>query len=262
MSEDKTVNTLFNAELPPSIDNAFKNLSDKPSLTFGNIISDFLDLTLGQISHWNDKARLKRTYNLEQYRQKLATSIDKIPSEKLIEPSIRITAQALEDSKYCISEETLQNMFVSLISNSMNADFVNYIHPSFSEMIKQMSSLDAKIIALFNNKSLPGLPVCQYCVIFPGITGAPSIPEHIFLEIPKGDIFPNSMSLTSLSRLGLISITYFEYLHDETLYEKFSAHSFYKALQEYCPIANISIKKGVVRLTPLGRSFVNVCVPD
>lgn len=264
MDNNTTTNTLINvnANIPDFADNALKNLTDKPSLTAGNILSDLLDLTLGQFSHWADKVRLKRAYNLEQFREKLLVSTNKIPSEKLIEPSIRITAQALEDSKYCISEEVLQDMFVSLISNSMNADFSDYIHPSFSEIIKQMSTLDAKIIALFKDESLPGLPTCQYHVTLPGDPNSPALPEHIFLEIPEGAISPNSVSLESLSRFGLISISYSQCLRDETKYEKFSTHQFYKDLQNHWPIGKISIQKGVVKLTPLGRSFVKVCIPN
>ncbi len=262
MSENTTNNSLINAELPPSVDNALQNLTDKPSLTIGAILSDLLDLTFGPISYWAAKARIKRTLDLEQFRVKVLTSADKIPLEKLTEPSLRIIAQALEDSKYCISEDALQDMLVSLISNSMNADLSNRIHPSFSGMIKQMSPLDAKIITLFKNERLPGLPVCQYCVMLPGITYAPPIPEHIFLEIPEGAVTPNSVSLESLSRFGLITISYFEFLHDITMYEKFATHPFYIDLQKLCPVEKVTIKKGIVKLTSLGRSFVDVCVPE
>lgn len=262
MNDNKTVNSLLNVELPNFVDNALTNISDKPTLTAGTIISDLLDLTCGQISYWAEKARLKRTYNLEQFRNKLLASANKIPSEKLIEPSMRITVQALEDSKYCISEDELQDMFVCLISNSINIDFFNRIHPSFSSIIKQMSTLDARIIALFKNDSLPGLPVCQYCISLPGVTSIPPIPEHIFLEIPEKAITPNSISLESLSRFGLVSISYLEYLYDEKIYEKFEIHPFYTDLQKQMPFGKISIKKGLVRLTPFGRSFVDTCVPD
>lgn len=262
MSENKTINTVLNTDLPPSLDNALKNLTDQPSLTAGTILSDLLDLTAGQISYWAAKVRLKREFNLEKFREKLSASANKIPPEKLIEPSMRITVQALEDSKYCISEDELQDMFVSLIVNSINTDFCDYIHPSFSGIIKQMSSLDAKIIALFKNEPIPGFPVCQYCMKLPGILGTPAISEHIFLEIPEGAITPNSISLTSLSRLGLVTISYMEYLHDEALYEKFSTHPFYKNLEKNCPFGKISIKKGIVRLTPFGESFVKVCIPN
>lgn len=262
MNENKTINAILNTELPASIDNAVKNLTDKPSITAGRILSDLMDLTLGQFSFWAEKVRTKRAYDLEQYRTKLLTSTNKIPPEKLIEPSLRLTAQALEDSKYCISEEELRNMFVSLISNSMNIDFCNYIHPSFSGIIKQMSALEAKIIALFNIENLYRLPVCQYCITISGIIGAPAIPEHIFLELPNNDIALNSISLESLSRFGLIAISYDKFLTDETLYEKFLTHPLYICLQKYSPLTTASIKKGCITLTPLGRSFVKVCVPD
>ena len=153
-------------------------------------------------------------------------------------------------------------MFISLISNSMNADFSAFIHPSFSEIIKQMSPLDAKIIALFKNDSVPGLPVCQYRIPIPGSIGGSTFPEHIFLEVPYGDIFSLSVSLESLSRLGLLTITYLEYLHDQTQYEKFLTHPFYKDLSAYWPVGKISIQKGVTKLSPFGRSFVKVCVPN
>ncbi len=262
MSENKTTTTLFNADPPPSIDNALKNLTDKPTASIGTTLADLWYLVFGKYSFKADKARIEREFILKKYKEQLEASIASIPSEKLLEPSLQITAQTLDNSKYCISEKELRDMFVLLISNSMNADFSNYIHPSFSGMIKQMSVLDAKIIALFKNEQLPGLPVCQYRPILPGVTGAPSIPEHIFLEIPESAITPNSISLESLSRLGLITISYLEYLHDETMYDKFSLHPFYTDFQKNCPFGKISIKKGIVRLTSLGRSFVKVCVPN
>lgn len=262
MADNKTTNTLLNAELPASADNAIKNLTDKPSLTVGTILSDLIDLTFGQVSFWAEKARIARNYKLEQFREKLLTSASKIPPEKLVEPSIQITAQALEDSKYCISEDALQDMFVSLISNSMNTDFANCIHPSFSGIIKQMSTLDAKIIALFKSDELSVLPVCQYRLKLPAAAGTKSFPEHIFLEIPDSDIFTASISLSSLLRFGLVTISYYEHLTDEALYKKFSTHPFYIGLQANWPIGDVSVQKGVIRLTPLGRSFVNACVPD
>ncbi len=79
MSENKTINTLLNTDLPPSLDNALKNLTDQPSLTAGTILSDLLDLTAGQISYWAAKVRLKREFNLEKFREKLSASANKIP---------------------------------------------------------------------------------------------------------------------------------------------------------------------------------------
>ncbi len=248
---------------PKSIDHALENLTDKPTASIGTTLADIWYLVFGKFSFKAEQRRIEQELILNQYKEQLEVSIANIPAEKLLEPSLQITAQALDNSKYCIFEKELRDMFVSLISNSMNRDCSNDIHPSFSEMIKQMSTLDAKIIALFKDISIPGLPVCQYCVKIPGVTSNPiSVPEHIFLEIPDSDIPSCSMSLVSLERFGLISISYLSHLSDKTLYEKFSTHSFYKGLQNHCPFVEISIRKGIVILTPLGRSFVRVCIPN
>lgn len=99
---DKTVNTLVNAELPPSVDNAVKNLTDKPSLAIGTTFSDLWYLVFGGVSHLAEKKKIAYAHKLDLFRKELDDSIKQIPPEKLVEPSIQITAQALENSKYCI----------------------------------------------------------------------------------------------------------------------------------------------------------------
>lgn len=247
------------AEFTPSVDNAIKNLTDQPTATLGTAIADLFYLITRKVHIISEKAKIKDSHEIEQYSKLLNSSIDAIPPEKYIEPSMRITGQALENSIYCISEKELRDMFVSLISNSMNKDYLNDIHPSFSEIIKQMSVLDAKIISLFH-ENMPGLPVCQYNIMIPGIPSPTTIPEHIFLELPNEDIFCVSVSLTSLSRFGLISISYSQYLHEPTYYQKFYEHVSYKSLKDSWP-GEIKIQKGVVSLTPLGKSFFRVCIP-
>lgn len=262
MSEDKKVNTLINAELPESVDNALKNLTDKPTLNIGTTIADIWYVVFGGISNAAEKRKIKYSYELEQYRKELECLIATIPKEKQVEPSFQITAQALENSKYCVEEKELRSMFTALISNSMNIDFSNYVHPSFAEIIKQMSVLDARIVQKFKNKPSGQYPVCDfhlkktetaYSVLF----------DNIFLELPTESPLACSQSLSSLSRLGLIEIA--NELHiskPETAYEQFEHHPWYVFLKEKYPHSEVLIAKKLARLTPLGRSFVKVCIPD
>ena len=159
MSED--IKSLINL-VPNSVDNAVKNITDKPAQNIGTTLSDIWYLVFGGISQAAEKRKLKYSYALQEFEKELNEKVSKIPNDKLTEPDIQITAQALENSKYCIEQEELRKMFASLISNSMNIDFNQDIHPSFAETIKQMSSLDAKVIRTFKNSSMNGLPICQY----------------------------------------------------------------------------------------------------
>ncbi|MFR8352664.1 MAG: DUF4393 domain-containing protein [Blautia obeum] len=107
-----------------------------------------------------DKRRMKYAHDLELYKQELSRAISSIPEEKRIEPNIQTTAQALENSKYCIESEELRKMFVNLISNSMDNRYIQNVHPSFAEIIKQMSPTDARILKTLRPKSI--LPLVDY----------------------------------------------------------------------------------------------------
>lgn len=261
MSDEKSINTLINSELPASVDNAFKNLADKPTLNIGTTIADIWYVVFGGISFAAEKRKIKYAHHLQQYRKELEQSVSAIPEAKQIEPSFQITAQALENSKYCVEDKELRTMFTALISNSMNADFSEDVHPSFAEIIKQMSVLDAKIIQKF--KASPGniFPVCDfrredsqegYFVLF----------ENVFLKLPDEPISACSQSLSSLSRLGLIQIPNGSYLVSPDEYVQFEQHSLFELLKKDYPDSEIVIHKKVAFLTPLGRSFVKVCIPD
>ncbi len=264
MSENKTVNTLLNIELPSSADNALKNLSDKPSLSIGTTLADLWYLVFGGITQLSEKKKIKYAHNLDVFRKELEASIKQIPEEKVIEPSIQVTAQALENSKYCIEEDELRRMFTSLICNSMNSDYSQYVHPSFAEIIKQMSVLDAKIIRLFKDKSgkFIRLPVCKYVLYILGSPSYIDIPDHIFLELADTDFRLCSQSLSSLSRLGMLTITYGKKLDTPNLYEKFTQHPAYEYAKENYPFANVKIIEGTVEATPLGKSFIDICISD
>lgn len=265
MDDNKTINALFNTELPPAADTAISNLTNKPTLAIGTTFADLWDLVFGGISYLSEKKKIEYAHKLDLYRKELDDSINQIPLEKLVEPSIQVTAQALENSKYCVDEDELRQMFTALISNSMNTDFSKDIHPSFAEILKQMSSLDAEIVRLFKKADSIsiGLPVCQYCFHLDGPSSFSPLPDHIFLELPDVDFKLCSRSLSSLSRLGIVSISYLRRLTAPNIYEKFSTHPFYLDLKEHLPEPiTLSIKKGSVTLTPLGLSFIKVCIPD
>lgn len=264
MKENEVTNTLLNLEIPPSLDNAAKNLTNKPTENIGTTIADLWYIVFGGVSNYAEKKRIKYAHSLEQYRQELENSISNIPEEKQLEPSLQVTAQALENSKYCVEEKELRDMFTSLICNSMNSDFSNNVHPSFAEIIKQMSVLDAKIIQLYkeHGKSIIGLPICQYQLDILNPLSKSTIPEHIFLELPDVDFQLCSQSLSSLSRLGIISISYSQKLTTPNIYDKFREFPLYKSIKYSDSPFKIFVSEGVASLTPLGRSFVEVCVPN
>lgn len=253
-------NSLINLpDIPSSVDNAVQNLTDKPSLSIGTTFADLWDLVFGGISYLSEKRKIKYNHNLEEYRKKLESSLKQIPPEKVVEPSIQTTAQALENSKYCISQENLQEMFVALISNSMNSDYQKDIHPSFAEILKQMSPLDAQIIRVFVNSGANGFPICSY--LLENENGYFTLLEHVFLQYPTSYLPECSISISSLVRLGLLEVSYDSPIRDNEKYSPFAKHDWYIKLQKQYQNQTIFIRKGRVWTTPLGCSFTRVCIP-
>lgn len=253
-------------KIPDSIDNALYNMTDAPTKSIGMTLSDIWSIVFGGVSQLAKKSEMRRTHNLELFHKELYTSVSHIPEDKKVEPSIQITAQALENSKYCIDEAELRNMFTTLITNSMNSDYSPNVHPAFAETIKQMSTLDAIIIRLFKLETTNGFPVCKYL----RSTGNDSfivLAHHLMIPGDKSveattTSFEIAKSLTVLERLGLICIDYNMQIADNSEYNKFLNNQLYQAFKSEDPDKEVVIQKGISTLTLFGNSFVRSCVPD
>ena len=246
-------------EIPKSVDNAFENLTNLPSKNIGQTLGDIWYLVFGGLSQMAAKKQIRYAAELEAYKAELEQAISNIPPENLTEPSIQITAQALENSKYCIEEPELRHMFASLITNTMNIDYQRLVHPSFAEIIKQMSPLDAQILSIFK-KSPFELPICEYCRLTKSNNYVLLVP-NVFMELSTDNCFTQAISISSLDRLGLVSVDMISQLADDFIYNKFKSHPLYLEYQNQYP-NKVVIRKGIVKPTLLGSSFLKVCVPN
>ena len=262
MSENS--NPLINIpELPDSIDNAVKNLTDEPTRGIGKTLADVWYLVFGGISHAADKRRMKYAHALECYHQELSRSVEEIPEEKRIEPSLQITAQALENSKYCIESDELRSMFVKLISNSMNSDYETLVHPSFAEIIKQMSPDDARMLSVLPVNS--NIPIVDYVSKHVMTHTYNTKLCNVYLsKLPGFDVFRESAAISSLSRLGLLYLEKESYITNETVYNRYKENDYFKKLSSEVISKEIShtadINKYLGQITPLGKNFVLTCV--
>ncbi len=260
MSEDKK--SLINL-VPNSIDNAVNNITDKPTQNMGTTLSDIWYLVFSGISQAAEKRKLKYSYALQEFEKELKEKISKIPKEKLVESDMQIVAPALEAAKYCILHKELRMLFSQLIASSLDFNFCNYVHPSFSVIIKQMNPLDARNILLFSKKAY--YPICSYRIHFKD-GSFDDYYKNIFLSNKEeSNLELQSISISSLERLGLIKIRFDEEVSSYK-YEPFESTYLYQQLQsdidnKIIPKAKyIEIIKATVELTPYGEIFVKSCI--
>ena len=70
---------------------------------------------------------------------------ENIPEERRKTPEPEIAVPLLQALTYTAHNETLRQMYINLLANSMDKEKENVVHPSFVEIIKKMNTLDAKV---------------------------------------------------------------------------------------------------------------------
>lgn len=83
----------------------------------------------------------------EQIEQFIESSVQKRlegrPQEKLKSPDPEIAVPLIQSLTYTAQNETLREMYVALLANSMDKDKESVVHPSYVDIIKKMNRLDA-----------------------------------------------------------------------------------------------------------------------
>lgn len=124
--------------IPKFLDNALTPIAGE----VGNQLSDIVSLAFTPVI----MLKSKRDIYLENYIKDLKEKVDKIPEENLSEPSAHIIGPALEAiGKYYYNVEHVKEMYANLICSSLDKNKVEMIHPSYLEIIKQMSPLEADL---------------------------------------------------------------------------------------------------------------------
>ena len=112
-----------------AFDKAIMNLTDKPTATIGETVSDCLFFVFGGISQVAAKRRIRYEVDLNCFKEELQAKIDNIPKENRMELNVQVICSALDHMRYCLKEKELRELFSSLIANLINAkNVVWYIH--------------------------------------------------------------------------------------------------------------------------------------
>ena len=252
-----------------AIADAVQNVTQPLSISVGDTFKDLWFLTFGGISFNAEKRKIKYATELEKYKIETEKKIFAIPEPDLKDPDIQIAGQALEKSKYCIEHEDLRSMFSSLVASSMMRSKEEIIHPSFSEIITQISPEDARALKRFRRKERHGIITVKLTILRKETYHV--LLSNVWYPYNSLDICQKSdMIINSLTRLGLLNVDYTSHLTDNRVYIMI----YNPELQDYIESKavdltaqsglkktdyEIDIDRGIIELTPMGRNFLE-CV--
>jgi hypothetical protein len=130
------------------------------------------------------------------------------PPENLKTPEPEVAVPLMQALTYTAQNDTLREMFLNLLANSMDSSLDSVVHPSYVEIIKQMDRLDALLFLRFvkTNNTIP--------VIRPMIEEKSknlyyidAVPEWFLgWTIENYSIFDISACMQRLQRLNIIEI--------------------------------------------------------
>lgn len=205
-----------------------------------------------------------REYFDRRFPKEISDKLNEISPENIVEPKPSIAGPSMQNLAFSHEEIDLKEMYLSLLATSMNKKKMNNAHPSFAEIIKQLTSEEAKELKTqLSNSQYPSTVFRvemltynnKYIIVknhldpFVGDEWL-TIERQIFLE----SYFENWI------RLGLVNIEYGELVDDPDFY-KYVESKFPKIMnlshlkEDYGTGLAVVLRKGAFRSTAFGIRF-------
>ena len=242
------------------LEKAYDDIAHPTAKSVGNTLSlvpRTVGVWLGKWEKWviNGEECIKLT------AQAVHDKAAQIPEEKLSEPEAYVAVPAIQQLSYCYDSEELREMYANLLVSSMNVDTKYNVHPSFVDIIKQLTPDEAKLLKKLSTADM--YPLID--VILRRKNGGYITLVHNFTNIAENvcdcpsEIFAY---LDNFERLKLITIPRGVYFKNDELYKSLEEHMTIQKLlnQTVQEGEKIEIQKGEFMLTSFGKNFIKVCL--
>lgn len=241
-----------------------------------------LNAALADVRKWTNEKNYSVKVQKAMY-ERLLKQLENVSPEKIITPDRFIVVPILRDMNYAIDNEVIWKLYASLLATNMNSDTKNMAHPSFIQIIEQLSPLDAKAIDIvgYLEKPQPLIRIftCEeqpiqnermfYCGMpeFGNAKEKTPLFSHYSFPIKGLDTTAKERGfvIQNLNRLGLINIDYREHIIDAEQYKPLYNNLLESPL--YCGFIEETEQKGLhlqltdgyTSPTDFGKSFFSVC---
>ncbi len=194
---------------------------------------------------------------------KLRELLADVPPAKVVEPPVNVSGPLLLAYPFAEGEPPLREMFARLLATAMNSDTRADAHPSFVEIIKQLTADEARLLKIFEARRDSAVACGRIDVM---TTGAYEMCGTV-ADIDSAPLVnPSRLEeyLVNIDRLGLLTVQFQSSLYgmEETyaaLEEKPLAQKVRMSLQ---PGQKLKLTPGALSTTEFGKAFLRACVAD
>ncbi len=249
----------LNVELPENVTSDF--YSDvrpvvKSLCTLADTIIGSVNAVLSPVQIGAEIVKAKK----EEFIKKVVNKTSSIPNDQLVSPNLAIVGPTLENAKYSYQDETLSDLYTSLLSASVDIQKQSLCYRAFLNVINQISPIEARLIKLlFKNTPRQYYPLATlkiqkglgYGVVYENLS------DIHFESLTELDI---SSIVSNIHRLGVIFIDNFNFVEPQAKYNYVTTSSTYVDYSRQLDTP-LFFDKGSFHLTNFGLSFIETCIP-
>ncbi len=216
-----------------------------------------------------DKWILNKEYAIDETKKLLEQKLENVDPNKIVTPEAYVAIPAIQAISYSMDSKELRNLYANLLAKAMNSDTKDLVHPSFVEMIKQMSPIDSIVFKIIMERNINPIIDLIYVKMGGKSFSYPLANRTIFSNLSDINVTSPEIvcvSLDNLTRQGLILIPDSKSYAEEKIYDNILNSKFYLEMKKNHPKTldefEFSHTKKMIDKTNLGISFYNICVID
>lgn len=222
-------------------------------------IATTIDNALLPLAALNFGIQAAKDYFTNKFQSEFAEKIADIPEIDLIDPKAFVAGPALQGLSFAIDEPDLKELYLNLLKTSVDGRVCKNAHPSFVEIIKQLSASEIPLLnQILRHNGL--LEIVKLKFVYEDKSF--SFIQNNLIGLSESDTDESvfnpdlCMMFDNWIRLGLIGVDYTRHKKLEGAYSWVESNPRFMELNATLPEnASLKFDKGVCEVTQLGRAF-------
>jgi hypothetical protein len=230
----------------------------------GELTTRIFNLFFDRIEIWvKEREQMK-----QRVGEELAKKLESVDPEKIVAPNPRIAVPALQGLSLSMDDAEIREMFLNLVAADMNSDSKGSTHPGYAAIIKEMTSVEAKVVAV-----LKAAPQIRFSLRIVGGRAWREVGHEFSFSLAGVSIGGLLKATSNLERLGVCEIQYDYYpSRDEYVTTAKAIEDKYGQLKEDIKRPDVEAELGLgenlqlginqhgLYLTPFGVDFAQLCL--
>lgn len=211
-----------------------------------------------------DKWILNKEYAIDETKKLLEKKLENVDPDKIVEPEAYVAVPAIQAISYSMNSEELRNLYANLLAKAMNSDTKEQVHPSFVEIIKQLSPIDSLVFKMIMER----MPNPLIDLIYKNDEGHSVTLKTNIIDVDNKitTVEHASVSIDNLIKQNLIFVPEDSHYSNEHSYDRLIKSEYYLSQEQLYPPTKdgfkFTHKKRMIETTNIGSSFYEICVKD